>query len=139
MIQTIGLMKYSPLLFLFTPNSLPVIELLTFFLTVFLSIYFVNKKMIALKYISINLTVWLLNPQVFLCMLLLSWTLVSKTILSHPYLICTFTINLLPKPSTMQFMSWVQKPNYSLSGVVSAKLLVTMKFQKSLSSLTQYM
>ena len=89
---------------------------------------FSKKKIIVLKHASINLTVWLLNPQVLLYMLLLSQMLVSKTILPHPYLIYTFTINPSPKLSTMQFMSQVQRLNYSLLGVVSTKLLVTMKF-----------
>jgi len=130
-------MKYFSPLLLFILNFLPVIELLTFSLVVSLSIYLINKKTIASKYVFSNLTTWLLNSQASLHTLLLSWMLASKIMSLLPYLIHTSTINLSPKLSIIWPMSRAQKPNCSLLGVVLIRPQAIMVFQKSSSSLTQ--
>ena len=130
-------MKISLPLFLFIPNFILVLELLTISQIISLLTLVTSKKII--NFALNNLTIWFWSLQSPLLLLLQPQILALRTMLLHLYHICTSTIDLSQRLFIMQFMLQALKQNFLLSGTVLTKPQILIAFLKLLSSLTLFM
>ena len=130
-------MEFFPLFLLSTLNFHLVRELLTLFLIAFLSILTIKEKMI--KFISNNLTQWLLIHCHRHLLPSLQQMLVSKTMSPCPFHTLTFQTDLCPGRFIIQLLSLVLKQNYLLSDMALIKPRQLITSQRSLLSLTPFM